>query len=107
MDQFEIARQKNEKRLERLARSQANLAQAMPLPSVKVVFIEPPKEKEVVSVAPTAGIVEVAVTLPNGVFAFTLVKPAVYQNTVPTKLTKQSIVNAVRDGLRPLFGEMK
>jgi hypothetical protein len=99
LDQFEAARLKNDKRLERLARSQANQDSGE---EEKVVYIEPPKEMAV-----TAASVEVRVTLPNGSFAFMLFKPDVLHNASAVKLTRPIFMNAVKDGLRPILGETK
>jgi uncharacterized protein YndB with AHSA1/START domain len=95
LDQFEQARLRNEKRLERMARTQANQAQ----PEEKVVFIEPQQEKE----EPVTGaIIEVKLTLPSGEVSFTFVKPGVK----PT-ITARDIKRAIEDGLRPVLGGVK
>lgn len=66
------------------------------------------KEKAVKESGPiTSGFVEVKVTLPNGTFSFTLVKPAVLQNANPSKLTRAEFLNRIRSGLEPLLGGMK
>lgn len=97
MDQFEAARNKHAKNLERKLR-----------PPVELAVIEPEVIKEkAVSEPVTSGIVEVKVTLPNGVFTFTLVKPAVLQNANPSKLNRAEFLNRVRSGLEPLLGGMK
>lgn len=98
MDQFELARQKNEKRLERLARSNANRE----VPQQEIIQPEPQKQK-----AGPDAVVTVSVALPDKTYTFTLTKQAVYANAVPAKLTQIGFVNAIRDGLKPLLGEMK
>jgi hypothetical protein len=99
MDQFEEAKLRNAKRLERIARSQ---------PEEKVVFMQPQEQPQKEKAQPiTAAVVEVTVILPNGSFQFKLVKPEVFQNANPARLTRAIVLNCVRDGLRPLLGETK
>jgi hypothetical protein len=95
MNQFEIARQKAEKRLERQTRYQAP-AHVEPFSAP----VEVPKESP-------DGIVEVTVTLPSGVHRFTLLKTNVFANAVQAKLTRQAFVNGVMSGLAPLLGVVK
>lgn len=104
MDQFEAAKLKHAKNLERRLRAQA----AEEIEKAEVVYIEheafqekAPEERA------TDAVVEVKVSLPNGGFVFSLVKPSVLQNAVVSKLTKQNFVNGVMKGLEPLLGVVK
>lgn len=95
MDAFERARQKHAKNLERKERTQANTSAKVEAP------VEAPKEKAVdVGVA----LIEVVVKLPDNEYRFTFVKPAVYQNAIRSKLTKNEFKNRITEGLRPLLG---
>jgi hypothetical protein len=94
MDQFEAARLKALKRQERQARQQAPVE----VPAEVVV----PKAKE--TGPSNAAIIDVTVTLPNGEFSLRLVKPAVFQNASPARLTKNEFKNRLMEGLRPLLG---
>jgi len=96
MDQFEAARAKHAKNLERRLRPPQEEA-----PEVI-------KEKAVKGPEPiTSAIVEVKVTLPVGGFSFTLIKPAVLQNANPSKLNRTEFLNRIRSGLEPVLGGMK
>ena|SRR6185369_12108219 len=97
MDTFEAARLKHAKNLERKNRGSAP----------EVVFIEQPERPEPPKERSNAASVEVTVTLPDGEFSFTLVKPAVYQNANRAKLNKNEFLNRIREGLKPLLGEVK
>ena len=94
MDQFEQARLRNEKRLERMARTQANQK-----PEDVVVFIEPQQEK---AEPVTGAVIEVRLKLPSGEASFTFVKPGVR----PT-ITAKDIKRAIEEGLRPTLGGVK
>lgn len=97
MDQFEEARLRNAKRLERVARTQANAR--MPLQDQ----MEPQEKKAVEPQEEiTAAMVEVRVKLPSGESFFTFVKPGV----IPT-ITGRDIKRALEDGLRPLLGGVR
>jgi hypothetical protein len=95
MNQFEAARQKHAKNLERRTR-----VEAQPEAPIAASHIEVPKESP-------DGIVEVTVTLPSGIQRFTLVKRNVFANAVPARLTRQAIINCVVKGLEPLLGVVK
>lgn len=97
MDQFEAAKLKHAKNLERRQRSE------------KVTWVEPggcappvgvvnEKEEEVV----TAAIVSVTVTLPSGETSFAFAKPG-----VSPKVTAKDIKRCIEDGLRPVLGGVK
>lgn len=96
MDQFAAARNKHAKNLERRLR-----------PAVEELIVEPIVTKEKAKEPSTSATVEVKVTLPNGEFFFTLIKPAVFQNANPSKLTRSEFINRIRSGLEPILGGMK
>jgi hypothetical protein len=100
MNQFEAARQKHARNLERKARVETQEHALLPESPIDVSPVESPKESP-------DGIVEVTVTLPSGVQRFTLVKRNVFANAVPAKLTRQALLNCVAKGLEPLLGAVK
>lgn len=105
MDQFEEARLRAQKRLERAARVTQKAAEA-PLPEVVPEAVpEAPKEKPEKPVSNDA-IITVWIQLPDQAYSVQFLKSAVYQNAIRSKLTKQAISNAVKDGLRPLLGNV-
>jgi len=96
MDTFAAARAKHAKNLERKLR-----------PAIEEPNVEPIVIKEKAKEPDTSATVEVKVTLPSGVFFFTLIKPAVFQNANPSKLTRSEFINRIRSGLEPILGGMK
>lgn len=97
MDTFAAARNKHARNLERRLR-----------PSIEDPEpVEPIAIKEKAEGPVTSAVVEVKVTLPSGVFFFTLIKPAVLQNANPSKLTRAEFINRIRSGLEPILGGMK
>lgn len=101
MDTFALARAKHAKNMERRARTEAITPESI-LEEVELVP-ELPKEKGL----NTSAIIEVRVTLPNGEFSFTLVKPAVFQNANQSRLTKNEFINRIKSGLEPLLGALR
>lgn len=97
MDQFEAARVKHAKNLERKERTQSNTAQVEEIP----VVLEAPKEKKLDTGIAT---IEVVVTLPDTEHRYKFVKLAVYQNATRSKLTRNEFKNRITEGLRPLLG---
>lgn len=93
MDQFELARVKAQKRIERQARYESPIT-----PEEAPVLSVPSKEPS------TAAIITVMVTLPDGGFSFRLMKPAIYQNANKSKINKNEFQNRIIEGLRPLLG---
>lgn len=105
MDQFEQARLKAQKRIERQARYAG-----IPKEEIKKIpeapaWVAPvvPKEKDT---SFHAAVIEVKVRLPNGEFGFSLLKTAVLQNANPSKLTRGNFMNCVITGLQPLLGRV-
>jgi hypothetical protein len=121
MDQFEEAKRKAQKRIERQAKyaapqvpdtvrsgadgegaaplSSEPLSPQSPIASPAVTAPETPKEK------PNAdAVITVWVQLPDTSFSMKLVKRFVYQSAVKSKLTKQNIRNGIIEGLKPLLG---
>lgn len=103
MNGFDRARQKYERLKEKKQ-------EALPKEDVKEEWVAvevggcaPPigvlKEK-----ADNSAVIDVTVRLPSGSFAYRFVKPAVFQNATPAKLTKNGFRNCFVEGLRPLLG---
>lgn len=94
MDQFEAARLKHAKNLERKLRTQGNEE-----PAVEAVeIVEVPSEKE----EPVTGaIIRVKVTLPSGDVEFTFTKPGVGSVSV------KDIKRGIEEGLRPVLGGVR
>lgn len=99
MNEFERARAKALKNGERAAKYRE---QAPVLPPQTEPVVEAPKEKE----PDNGAVISVWVQLPDQAFAMKFSKPGVYQNATRSKLTKQAISNAIKDGLRPLLGSV-
>jgi hypothetical protein len=105
MDQFEEAKLRSQKRVERQAKYAAPQAvetskegaQVSPSPAVAA---EVPKENS------TAAIIVVTVTLPDKTFSFSLSKAGVYQNANKSKLNANEFQNRIREGLKPLLGDL-
>lgn len=98
MNQFEEAKIRAAKRQERQAKYQVDPTKEIAIPRVPEVQqapIERPKEDLVI---------DVKVTLPNGVFTYRFVKPQVLQNIVPSKLNRNEFRNRLLEGLKPLLG---
>lgn len=97
MNQFEAAKLKAAKQAERKARY---------VPSVTLKtedFVETPQE------APKekpkqAAFIHVKVVLPDREITVCLMKPGIYQNISPNRLTKSEIKKCIEDGFRPLLG---
>jgi len=109
MDQFEAARLKHAKNLERKLRT-ASQEEPQPVTggageSPRGIQSEPaatPEKK------PSAdAVIEVTITLPDRVIAFTFRKRGVYANAIASKLTKQGFANAIAQGLVPLLGRVE
>lgn len=100
MDQFEAARVKHAKNLERKERTQSNTAAPVE-PEVKTQAVEAPKERVMDKGVAT---IEVIVTLPDTEHRYKFVKLAVYQNATRSKLTRNEFKNRITEGLRPLLG---
>lgn len=100
MNAFDLARQKHAKNLERKLRTQGNAS--VPIAKPEEV-VRAPKERG----PETGAFVEVKVKLPSGEFAFCLMKPAVFQNAIQSKLTRAAFINCVMRGLEPLLGGVK
>jgi hypothetical protein len=111
MDQFEEAKRKAQKRIERQAKY------AAPQPSTAVFGAAPSQEGvgqgDVAAAAPVEtpkekpnadAVITVWVQLPDTEFSMKLVKRFVYQSAVKSKLTKQNIRNGIIEGLKPLLG---
>ena len=96
MDTFEAARQKHAKNLERRTRNiKEPAAQEVPAQEIQA-----PKEKP----KSAAAFIHVKVVLPDRELSVCLMRPQVYQNVVPNRLTKSEIKKCVEDGFRPLLG---
>lgn len=106
MDQFEQARIKAQKRIERQAKYANKETPAQTEVVVPTAWIAPvaPKEKDT---SFQAAVIEVKVKLPRGEFSFSLFKAAVLQNANPSKLTKGNFMNCIVTGLEPLLGRVK
>ena len=99
MDQFEAARLKNQKRLDRLTRYEVKLPEPEPInESVGTIVTE---EKPSLD-----GFVDVTVTLPKGSFSFRLTKKNVMANVPNARLNLNEVKKLVNDGLTPLMGRM-
>lgn len=97
MDQFEAARLKHAKNLERKLRT------TPPIEEVRIELPEVPKEKP--QEQSRDAVIDVQVTLPNGGFSLRLVKKDVLQNVpAPVRLNKNEFRNRLIEGLRPLLG---
>lgn len=101
MDQFEAARLKHAKNLERRLRT-ANKEPEVALEAIDTGGCAPPilVPKENLSDA----VIEVTVSLPKGSFSLRFVKADVMSNVPMHKVTKGSISNGIQEGLRPIFG---
>ena len=97
MDQFEAAKLKHAKNLERRQRTQ------VPVETKPAEVVELPKEEKASKPSPDA-IFEVVVKLPDRVISFSLKKRNVLSNVNPRLLNKDEIAKAVRRGLEPLMG---
>lgn len=92
MNQFDAAKLRAERRIERQAKYEA------PAPVETPVAKVPSKEPS------TAAFIDVTVTLPDGGFSFRLMKQAIYQNANRSRLNKNEFKNRIIEGLRPLLG---
>lgn len=95
MDQFEAARVKAQKRIERQAKYETPVETPISEAPVLAVTSKEPS---------TAAIITVMVTLPDGGFSFRLMKPAIYQNANKSKINKNEFQNRIIEGFRPLLG---
>lgn len=97
MDAFEKARHVYNRNRDARDRSAARKEDA----PIDHVDHEPPKQRA------TDAVISVTVNLPDKSYYFQLTKQAVYSNAIPTKLTQVGFMNGIRDGLKPLLGELK
>lgn len=98
MNQFEEAKLKAQKRMER----QARYVQVLPLapqPPTVTTSTETPKEKQDNGLTIT-----VLIQLPDQSFELKFRKASVYQNASRSRLTKQEFKNRIKEGLKPLLG---
>lgn len=106
MNEFEKARQKAAKSMERRDRQTLHLSKPVEPQVVEPIngaerFEPVPKEKQ------HHGVVSVRIHLPNETMEFTFTKDQVMEN-VPRNLLKREVIqNALREGLRPIFGAVK
>lgn len=105
MNQFEEAKLKAQKRIERQAKYAAPQAVVpdarTPNVPANAASVETHKEKRKDT---TAAEITVWVQLPDGGFSMKFVKQHVYQNAIRSKLTKQEFSNRIKEGLWPLLG---
>lgn len=101
MDQFEAARLKQAKNLERKLRTQANTATRVEV--VEQPVVELPKEQK----ASRDAVIEVVVTMPHRTLSFSLKKRDILNNVHPNRLTKEEFSKAIAKGLEPLMGRVE
>jgi hypothetical protein len=105
MNQFEEAKLKAQKRMERQARY------AVPQPSTATIAAGLSNESlgqgEVAAETPKENhslIITVLIQLPDQSFELKFRKASVYQNASRSRLTKQEFKNRIKEGLKPLLG---
>src|SRR5690348_8545756 len=99
MDQFEAARVKHAKNLERKMRTQGNAKEEVVAEIVEQPIVELPKEQK----ASPDAVIEVVVNLPHRTLSITLRKRHILQNVHPSRLTKEEFFKAIAKGLEPLM----
>lgn len=103
MDQFEAAKLKHQKNLERKLRNKA----LEEIEEAEVKFQEPEVQEQKEEKASKDAIIEVVVKLPDRLLSFSLTKRNVYGNIHPSRMTKQELAKHISSGLEPLMGRVE
>lgn len=103
MNEFERAKAKRLKNLERMQRSQQKAVEPVAPPIIQVETPAVPKEKR----QSIDALITVTVELPTETMEFRFCKANVLQNVPLNKLRRNEIMNALIKGLEPVFGAVK